>query len=803
MESFGFWYKLVEDKDDKNPEFDLHVNFWFLGDILKGKVKNPYLDIGIKIQNYKNLSNLVFSFPFHVPQKNLVDLASKMSVKNNASIVFNEECEIETQKEYTLIKIPGKEKTDDKKLLIFPLEQAVENIYELTDYKEKSYITVKFDEFRTYLKNSGSDLERYSDIYIRFRIQNIDLENILYFDSEPFNKSLDSAFSGTRVLDFKINEKRNIDKNQGKNGLSFESLDILIAKWKDGTFSEIIDDWKWIFGYSVRYKWAIVFYTILGIFSTSMGLVSSVAGKYLIDIITGYKTNKLMILIIVMVGSSLFSLLFSSIISRISTKLSIYINNDIQADIFDKIVDADWLEINKYSNGDVLNRFNGDIGTVSSNAISWLPTIVIAIYNFIATFLVILHYNAVMAILALASAPFMLLMSRFMIKKQREYSQKTREMSSKLMTFEVEAFYNFDTIKSFGIAPHYSRLMRWWQGKFKDVSLEYNMFSIKTNILLSVMGTGVEFIAFGYCLFLLWTHTITYGTMTLFLQQRSNLSGAFNNVVSIIPSFLNSSVSAHRIRELVELPKEMHISESEELDPFAEDGFEVLMKDVNFAYVEGTRVITDSYFKACPGEIVALVGPSGEGKTTMIRLILGLIRPQEGEAVIVASNGREIVLNAETRHFFAYVPQGNTILSGTIAENMRMVKEDATDEEIIEALKIACAWEFVEKLPDTINSALGERGRGLSEGQAQRISIARAVLRNAPILLLDEATSALDVTTERKVLRNIIEQKPNKTCIVTTHRPSVLNMCQRVYRVMETKVTELDEEESSRMAMDF
>ena len=132
-----------------------------------------------------------------------------------------------------------------------------------------------------------------------------------------------------------------------------------------------------------------------------------------------------------------------------------------------------------------------------------------------------------------------------------------------------------------------------------------------------------------------------------------------------------------------------------------------------------------------------------------------------------------------------------------------MVKEDATDEEIIEALKIACAWEFVEKLPDTINSALGERGRGLSEGQAQRISIARAVLRNAPILLLDEATSALDVTTERKVLRNIIEQKPNKTCIVTTHRPSVLNMCQRVYRVMETKVTELDEEESSRMAMDF
>ncbi|MGN0334975.1 MAG: ABC transporter ATP-binding protein [Lachnospiraceae bacterium] len=591
-------------------------------------------------------------------------------------------------------------------------------------------------------------------------------------------------------------------KSEG-NKAGFESLNILISRWKDGTFSEIIDDWKWIFSYSRRYKGAIIFYTILGIFSTSMGLVSSVAGKYLIDIITGYKIEKLPLLIIIMVGSTLFSLIFGSIISRISARLSIYINNDIQADIFDKIVDADWMEINKYSNGDVLNRFNGDIGTVSGNAISWLPTIIIAIYNFVATFLVILHYDWMMAVLAFASAPFMLLMSRVMIKKQREYGKKTREMSSKLMTFEVEAFYNFDTIKSFGIADHYSKKLRWWQEKFRDVSLEYNLFSIKTNILMSVMGSLVQFAAFGYCLFRLWTHDITYGTMTLFLQQRNNLAGAFSNVVSIIPSFLNSSISAHRIRELVELPKEVHIPESNELDQVAADGFEVRMRDVNFSYVEGTRVITDSSFQARPGEIVALVGPSGEGKTTMIRLILGLIHPEEGQTVLIGSDGREVVMNAETRHLFAYVPQGNTILSGTIAENMRMVKEDATDEEIKEALQIACAWDFVEKMPDTINSNIGEKGRGFSEGQAQRIAIARAVLRDAPVLLLDEATSALDVTTERKVLRNIVQQRPNKTCIVTTHRPSVLNLCQRVYRVMETKVTELSEEESSRMAMDF
>lgn len=585
--------------------------------------------------------------------------------------------------------------------------------------------------------------------------------------------------------------------------ISFESLDILIGKWKDGTFGEILDDWKWIFSYSKRYKGAILFYTLLGIFGTSMGLVGSVASKYMIDIITGYQTSKLGVMIAIMLGSALFSLVFSNLINRISVKLSIDINNDIQADIFDKIIDADWLEINKYSNGDVLNRFNSDVNTVSSNAISWLPTIVIAIYNFIATFAVIWHYDKVMSLIAFASAPVMLLMSRFLIKKQREYGQKVKEMSSQMMTFEVETFYNFDTIKSFGISSLYGTKLREWQRKFKKISLEYNLFTIKTGIFMSILGMIVQYAAFGYCLFRLWTHDITYGTMTLFLQQRSNLSSAFNNVVSIIPSFLNSSISAHRIRELAQLPKEVHIPESSELDQYVEDGFQIRMRDVDFSYVEGTRVITDSKFKACPGEIVALVGPSGEGKTTMIRLILGLIRPEKGQSFMVASNGREVEMNMETRHLFAYVPQGNTILSGTIAENMRMVKEDAADEEIVEALKIACAWDFVEKMPETINSKIGERGRGFSEGQAQRIAIARAVLRDAPILLLDEATSALDVTTERRVLKNLIQQRPNKTCIVTTHRPSVLNLCQRVYRVVDTKVTELSEEESSRMAMDF
>ena len=160
------------------------------------------------------------------------------------------------------------------------------------------------------------------------------------------------------------------NEQKAKNKAAFESLSVLIRRWRDGTFGEILEDWKWIFSYSARYKGAIAFYLLLGVFSTTLGLAGSVAAKYLIDIITGYQTDKLVFLICIFVGGSLFNLIFNSIINRISTRLSIYINNDIQADIFDKIVDADWLALTQYSSGDILNRFNSDIGTVSSNAIN-------------------------------------------------------------------------------------------------------------------------------------------------------------------------------------------------------------------------------------------------------------------------------------------------------------------------------------------------------------------------------------------------------------------------------------------------
>jgi ABC-type multidrug transport system fused ATPase/permease subunit len=290
--------------------------------------------------------------------------------------------------------------------------------------------------------------------------------------------------------------------------------------------------------------------------------------------------------------------------------------------------------------------------------------------------------------------------------------------------------------------------------------------------------------------------------MTFFLQQRASLSGRFNTLVGTVPGMLNSAVSAHRVRELCDLPRETHdIAAYEELKKYENEGFTVKFKNVTFSYNKDSdkRVYKNAEFVANPGEIVAVIATSGGGKTTLMKLLLGMLDTDSGSVTLASSDGKEMPINADLRKFFSYVPQGNTVLSGTIADNMRMVREDITDDEIISALDTACAYDFVSELPKGINSRLGERGRGISEGQSQRISIARAIVRNSPILLLDEATSALDVETEEKLLKNIIKAHPNKVIILSTHRPSALKLCSRIYRIQDGSIDEISLKEASEL----
>ena len=585
-----------------------------------------------------------------------------------------------------------------------------------------------------------------------------------------------------------------------------EFIKKVIRKIKDGMLQEMYEETKWMYTYAKKYKFQIVFYIFLGVLTTVMGLASSVGSKYLIDAVTGQDSGNIALIALFIVAMGLFSIGINAITTMISARINIKVNNEIQAEVFDKILVADWISMKEFHSGDLLNRLNGDVNTVASSILSWIPSLITRSAQFFGTLAIILYYDPTMAVIALGSAPVMLIVSKTLMKKMRDYNKRMRQVSSDVMSFNEESFQNIQSIKAFDLVGLFSKRLRDVQQNYKDVFLDYNKFSVYTSSFMSVVGMFVAYACFGWGVYRLWTGHITFGTMTLFVQLSGQLSSSFKSIVSLVPSAISATTSAGRIMEFFKIKDESELEDDKAKliqNNTQGKGLSVVLDDVEFSYNENKTVFQHADIVANPGEIVALVGPSGEGKTTMIRLLLGLINTKSGNASIRDINGVSCKISSATRRFFAYVPQGNTIFSGTIAENMRMVKQDATDAEIVEALKAACAYDFVNRLPDGINSKVGERGSGFSEGQAQRLSIARALIRKSPILLLDEATSALDVFTERQVLRNIMNMGYARTCIVTTHRPSVLTMCDKVYKIDSGVVCDIDEKEVNMLIRDF
>ena len=565
-------------------------------------------------------------------------------------------------------------------------------------------------------------------------------------------------------------------------------------KVKDGTLKGVWEDWKWIWSFSRKRRGAVVLYTLCGMLSSGLGLLAGVLSKYLIDAIIALDMDKLLWCCVLTVISAVLGVAFQCLTSRFSARLSVNMLGDVQAAVFDNVLQSDWMELSRYSSGDLSNRFSTDANTVANCAVSWLPNLIIQMFSVITTLAVILYYDPIMALIGCASTPILFLISRRLMRQQRQHNENLRQTAGEMSGFQTEVFHNMDTLKSFGVEAQAGRKLRLWQRKYKDVTLEYNRFSIRTHVWLTALGTLVQYAAFGYCLWRLWRKEILFGTMTLFLQQRANLSGGFSALVSLVPTALSGSVAAQRLRELTELKKERRSSTPAQ----PEGSCRLELLDVQAAYDPEKPVLSRVNFKAPAGTVTALVGPSGEGKTTLLRLMLGLLPPESGEMTLTDAAGKRYELGADTRHCFAYVPQGNTVLAGTVAENLRLGREDATEEEMVAALEDACAWEFVRELPEGIHSVIGEGGKGISEGQAQRLAIARALVRKAPVLLLDEVTSALDRETEQRVLENLVSR--GVTTVVITHRLSVLGLCSSAYRVESGCVIPLTEEELSRLS---
>ncbi len=578
-------------------------------------------------------------------------------------------------------------------------------------------------------------------------------------------------------------------------------------KIKEGKLRQVLSELAWIYGYGKRYRSAVTWYIFLGVLGTGMSLMASVLSKNIVDVVTGFHTGALAPAAVFYVSMQLARIGINAWTGRISAKIEVKVDQEIRAEVYDKIMEADWQAMSQYHSGDLLNRMDNDVASVSSSVLGWLPDLVTRLVQFLGALGIILYYDPTLAGLALLSAPVTLVVSRTLMGRMRQYSRQVREVSSQVMMFHEESFQNIQVIKSFGLGGLYSRKLRQVQEDYRQVKLAYNKFSVAASALMSLVGTAVSVACFGWGVYRLWGNYITYGTMILFLQMAGSLSASFGALVKLVPSAISAATAAGRIMAVTELPREDRSQDKEAWELLEEnraDGIRVETRDLVFRYQDGDVVLDGANFYADPGEIVALVGPSGEGKTTMLRLLLGIVRPQAGYVAVTGQRtGQSLTASASTRPFFAYVPQGNTMFAGTVAENLRVMAQEAGEEELWRVLDLACAGEFVRKLPQGLDTKLKEGGGSLSSGQVQRLSIARALLADAPVLLLDEATSALDVATERKVLRNVLQAQAHKTVIVTTHRPSVLNICNRVYQIANRRICTLTQEEIRQKIADF
>lgn len=565
----------------------------------------------------------------------------------------------------------------------------------------------------------------------------------------------------------------------------------LLERIRSHSLKEMIREYAWLSRYSLHYKKEVLWYICVGLLRTAVSLIGSILSKYIIDAVTGFHTSGILSALVFFVLMQLSEILFNAISSRINTRVGLRVNQQITAQVYDRLLAADWESLSAFHSGDLLTRVAGDVSTVSSSILGWFPEFLTRILQFAGTLGVILYYDSTLALLALLCAPVSLLMSRYVVKMMRHHSQKMRQLSSQMTTFNEESFQNILLIKSFDRANTYSQKHRKLQEQFKEASIDFNRFSIRKNTILSLVGMVVALACFLWSIYRLWSGHITYGTMTLFLQLTGSLTTAFSSLVALIPSAINATTAAGRIMVLMDLPLEDHKDA-----PYAHTFIQahihsplrVEAKNLSYQYEDGVSVLTDSNFTACAGEIVTFVGPSGEGKTTLLRLLLGIVCPKAGSLEVCAEDGSRIGVSASTRALFAYVPQGNTMFSGTVRENLLLIRPDASDEQLYEALGLACAEEFIRPLPLGLDTPIREQGGGFSEGQLQRLCIARALLSDAPILLLDEATSALDIETEQAVLHNIIHAQKGRTCIITTHRPSVLDLSHRIYRIRHDRI---------------
>lgn len=525
---------------------------------------------------------------------------------------------------------------------------------------------------------------------------------------------------------------------------------------------------RWLWSHHKGCRVQAVTNVVVGLLLVGLGLAGVETLRRLTDIATGAREGDILAMAGLFASILVMELLLHIASTWVAAVLGVKTQNLMQQKFFARLLNGKWSGVERFHSGDVLNRLFGDVGDIVRLMTEVLPSAVVVVVQFVASFVYLYTMDSSLALILIVVSPIFLILSRLYFMKMRRIVRKIKDSNSALQSIIQESVQHKMVIKVLERSGLMVDKLESRQKVLRGQVKSRARFSIFSKTLINVGFAGAYLTALVWGLLQLQDGLITVGVLMAFTQLINRIQRPLLDMARLLPTFVNSMTSAERLMELEELPLEQ-IGQSKAID----GKVGIRFTDVTYSYSDNGRTVLRSFshdFR--PGTFTAILGETGAGKTTLIRLMLALIRQNSGK-VCLYNDKDEFDADTTTRCNFSYVPQGNTLFSGTIRDNLLMGQPGATEEQMRRALNAAMA-DFVFELPDGLDTVCGEQGGGLSEGQAQRIAIARALIRPCRVLLLDEATSALDVQTEHSLLENIKQEFADTTIIFVTHRLAVV-----------------------------
>lgn len=510
--------------------------------------------------------------------------------------------------------------------------------------------------------------------------------------------------------------------------------------------------------------------TTVGILLVLLDLAFVWATKLAIDVATHNTTAVTLHQAFLLIALIMFTRIVLGLSSRwIRAILGVKAQNSMRQHLFNRLLRCKWTELKTYHTGNLTNRIEHDVNDVVNFVTESIPSFITTLAQFIGAFFFLFFMDSTLAIIIVCVIPFFIISSKLYIKKMRKLSHQARDEESKIQSTIQESLQHVMIIKTLQRVAYFTNRLTSQQTQLHQIILSRTRYATISSSLLNLGFATGYFVTFVWGATNLSKGLITYGAMLAFIQLVGQIQGPVRNLSKFIPIFITSFTATERLMDIENIAQEKANTPTILLPSVG-----VQLSNLTFQYTTSSRLIFNNFSYSFPaGSITAIVGETGAGKTTLIRLLLSLIQPTGGKVTLIDGSGKEFTMRPDLRANFAYVPQGNTLFSGTIRSNLLLGKPDATDEELKTALHTAAA-DFVYKKAKGLETPCGEAGDGLSEGQAQRIAIARALLAGGSVFIFDEATSSLDPTTEEIVLQRIVTHFANRTLIFITHRPLVL-----------------------------